>query len=332
MISQHPLPTGVHATAKIFASAAAKIRTSDVHYLTLLPSAVDAQGQGLDSSMNLDRSLVADLSTTSRGGGGGGGRVLRTRHSVAGGHGANQTGSSTSGGGANEAASGMMQRLRALNAGARLNTLEQCSTPLATQGKGYVSIGMKRHSMSARLNRSQDKRARPSLAPGMMLGSTTTAPPQSQPQQSSSTVVGSTAVVVSGKASGQGLVSASGSGPFSALPTVPTSSQSQEQPSTLVGPFTTTTNATASMPSSTSATTSANGKVTLPELFATVALDTPFYQAQSSSAVVTALDHVLNSEEFTSRPEVQSTYPVITPTNTPYPHSPFNTPYRHITI
>ena len=55
-------------------------------------SAVDSlapQGQGLDTSMtNLDRdrSLLADISTTSRGGGGGGngGRVLRSRHSVAG--------------------------------------------------------------------------------------------------------------------------------------------------------------------------------------------------------------------------------------------------------
>ena len=268
--------------------------------------------------MNLDRSLVADLSTTSRAGGGGGGRVLRSRHSLAGGHGQSAGATNTT-----SEATGMMQRLRALNAGARLNTLEQCSTPLATQGKGYVSIGMKRHSMSARLNRSQDKRARPSLAPGALLGSsTTTVSSQQQPQPPASSS-GSASVVVSAKAQGQGLVSANGSGPFSFQP--------QDQQQTIVGPFTTapvpsssaTTSATAT------ATTSIGSKVELPELFATVALDTPFYHAQSSSAVVTSLDHVLNSEEFTDRSEVLSTHPITQPIYASYQHTISTYPFTH---
>ena len=174
-----------------------------------------------------------------------------------------------------------MQRLRALNAGARLNTLEQCSTPLATQGKGYVSIGMKRHSMSARLTRSQDKRARPSLAPGTLLGGNSTAMAPAQPSQPSSS--SGSASAVSAKAQGQGL------GPFTSAPSQPTtttsnssSSQSQDQQQTLVGPFTTNNGpmSSSSTSASTSANTSAGGKVELPELFASVALDTPFYQAQ----------------------------------------------------
>ena len=57
------------------------------------------------------------------------------------------------------AGSAMMQRLHALNVGARLNSLDQCGTPLAA--KGSMSIGMKRHSLLAR---STTKKSRASLS------------------------------------------------------------------------------------------------------------------------------------------------------------------------
>jgi hypothetical protein len=58
----------------------------------------------------------------------------------------------------------MMRRLSALNAGARLNSLEQCGTPLAA--KGSMSIGMKRHSLSVtrHMAQSSSKRSRASVS------------------------------------------------------------------------------------------------------------------------------------------------------------------------
>jgi hypothetical protein len=58
----------------------------------------------------------------------------------------------------------MMRRLSALNAGARLNSLEQCGTPLAA--KGTMSIGMKRHSLSVtrHMAQSSSKRSRASVS------------------------------------------------------------------------------------------------------------------------------------------------------------------------
>ena len=114
------------------AAAAAKIRTSDVHYLTLVDGAAG------------DRDLSTDTGASILGLRGKGKAPPAGRHSVA-------------APGAHAEASSMMQRLRALNAGARLNALDQCSTPLATGGKGSVAArgSMHRHSISvaARLTR-----------------------------------------------------------------------------------------------------------------------------------------------------------------------------------
>ena len=65
------------------------------------------------------------------------------------------------------AGNAMMQRLHALNAGARLNSLDQCGTPLAAT-KGSMSIGMKRHSLSINhhLARSVTKMSRASISSG----------------------------------------------------------------------------------------------------------------------------------------------------------------------
>ena len=62
------------------------------------------------------------------------------------------------------AGSAMMQRLHALNVGARINSLDQCGTPLAA--KGSMSIGMKRHSLSINhhLARSTTKKSRASVS------------------------------------------------------------------------------------------------------------------------------------------------------------------------
>ena len=58
----------------------------------------------------------------------------------------------------------MMRRLSVLNAGARINTLNQCGTPLAA--KGSMSIGMKRHSLSVtqHLAQSNSKKHRASVS------------------------------------------------------------------------------------------------------------------------------------------------------------------------
>ena len=58
----------------------------------------------------------------------------------------------------------MMRRLSVLNAGARINALDQCGTPLAA--KGSMSIGMKRHSLSVtqHLAQSHSKKHRASIS------------------------------------------------------------------------------------------------------------------------------------------------------------------------
>ena len=58
----------------------------------------------------------------------------------------------------------MMRRLSVLNAGARINALDQCGTPLAA--KGSMSIGMKRHSLSVtqHLAQSHSKKHRASVS------------------------------------------------------------------------------------------------------------------------------------------------------------------------
>ena len=124
------------------AAAAAKIRTSDVHYLTLVDGAAGDRDLSLDGPGLTALGLRAKTAPRP------------ARHSVA-------------APGAGAEATSMMQRLRALNAGARLNALDQCSASLATGGKGVASMGKHRHSvaMSTRGGRPIDHRARPSLAP-----------------------------------------------------------------------------------------------------------------------------------------------------------------------
>ena len=107
------------------------IRSSDIDYLNLISA------PGIDTFSFTDVSVCADRSMDMS--------TARVRSSTVEGV-------------------AMMRRLSVLNAGARMNTLEQCATPLAA--KGSMSIGMKRHSLSVTryLAQSNSKKSRASMS------------------------------------------------------------------------------------------------------------------------------------------------------------------------
>ena len=115
----------VAATMKSFA-----VGSSDVDYLNLM----SAGGGGADMSVCSILDCSMDTSTTRA-------SKLSTLEGMA-----------------------MMRRLSVLNAEARINTLNQCGTPLAA--KGSMSIGMKRHSLSVtqHLAQSNSKKHRASVS------------------------------------------------------------------------------------------------------------------------------------------------------------------------
>ena len=164
----------------------------------------------------------------------------------------------------------MMQRLAALNAGARLNSLDQCGTPLAA--KGTMSIGMKRHSLSVnhRLAKSSTKRPRASVSGPIssrhfqtadVNESTNLAPIISTPSKSVTLLTATTPLADS----------------MTPIPSAPPSALKSPEPL---------------------------AQVELVSVFSALALEIPFGNDEHSSSVLAAAQAVMTSEEYD--PKVRS--------------------------
>ena len=164
----------------------------------------------------------------------------------------------------------MMQRLAALNAGARLNSLDQCGTPLAA--KGTMSIGMKRHSLSVnhRLAKSSTKRPRASVSGPIssrhfqiadVNESTNLAPIISTPSKSVTLLTATTPLA----------------DPMTPIPSAPPSALKSPEPL---------------------------AQVELVSVFSALALEIPFGNDEHSSSVLAAAQAVMTSEEYD--PKVRS--------------------------